>query len=143
MIAREISYPLDPLAQQGAVLVHGELFHDDRDPETLLDIMTIRSANKFNYCVEDKSELIAAGSLVMRPGEGGKAEVTSVVVKTEYRGLGVGRLLMEHIQSEAVDLRASCLRVASTKTAIGFYEKLGFQVEDPQVSPSVMIKHLY
>ena len=58
-----------------------------------------------------------------------EAHVTTIAVRPEARGKGVGRALMEHLLSSAAALGMSCatleVRVSNTK-AIQLYESLGF-----------------
>ncbi|WP_432219502.1 GNAT family N-acetyltransferase [Pseudomonas kribbensis] len=65
------------------------------------------------------SHLIATASL-------DQDVVRSVFVDPGYQGKGIGRHLMERIQSIAVNAGLNRLRVPSSITAEGFYASLGF-----------------
>lgn len=53
--------------------------------------------------------------------------VRSVFVDSSFQGRGIGRQLMERIQSLAIDAGFNLLRVPSSVTAEGFYASLGFK----------------
>lgn len=53
--------------------------------------------------------------------------VRSVFVDPTYQGKGIGRQLMERIQSIAINAGLNLLRVPSSITAEGFYASLGFK----------------
>ncbi|MGO4323760.1 GNAT family N-acetyltransferase [Pseudomonas sp. B21-010] len=52
--------------------------------------------------------------------------VRSVFVEPSYQGQGLGRHLMERLQSIAINAGLNLLRVPSSITAEGFYASLGF-----------------
>ncbi|MCH4897427.1 GNAT family N-acetyltransferase [Pseudomonas sp. B707] len=53
--------------------------------------------------------------------------VRSVFVDPRYQGKGIGRQLMERLQSLAINAGLNRLRVPSSITAEGFYASLGFE----------------
>ena len=53
--------------------------------------------------------------------------VRSVFVDPRYQGKGIGRQLMERLQSLAINAGLNQLRVPSSVTAEGFYASLGFE----------------
>ena len=53
--------------------------------------------------------------------------VRSVFVDPNYQGKGIGRRLMERIQSIAMNAGLTLLRVPSSITAEGFYASLGYK----------------
>ena len=58
------------------------------------------------------------------------AVLEDVIVRYEYRGKGLGRLLVEHVLAWAKMkgmARVTLLADRDNKTALGFYRKLGFE----------------
>lgn len=51
----------------------------------------------------------------------------SLFVRGEYHGQGIGRLLAEAFEQEALRRGASAIRVASSLFAIPFYQRLGYK----------------
>ncbi|MBV4484555.1 GNAT family N-acetyltransferase [Pseudomonas sp. SWRI153] len=84
-------------------------------PSAVLPLLTVRLV----LVATIDSQVVATASL-------DKDVVRSVFVEPDYQGKGVGRQLMESIQSIAVDAGFNLLRVPSSITAEGFYASLGF-----------------
>jgi putative acetyltransferase len=60
----------------------------------------------------------------------GSAEVKRVYVRPDFRGRGLGRAMMEHLERHAVSRGASILRLETgilQKEAIGLYEAMGYR----------------
>ncbi|ASA77187.1 GNAT family N-acetyltransferase [Thermococcus sp. 5-4] len=55
--------------------------------------------------------------------------VDVIEVRPDYRGVGIGRLLMEFVEAVARERKVEMLTVQPDKDAEGFYRKLGFNVE--------------
>ncbi|NJE62306.1 GNAT family N-acetyltransferase [Thermococcus sp. 21S7] len=55
--------------------------------------------------------------------------VDVIEVHPDYRGMGIGRLLMEFVEEVAKERKVEMLTVQPDKDAEGFYRKLGFNVE--------------
>ena len=62
----------------------------------------------------------------------GEAEITNVAVKGEYRGLGIGRKLLEKALDQCSQLKINDVTLevrASNQVAINLYESVGFKGE--------------
>lgn len=59
----------------------------------------------------------------------GVAKAERISVLEEARGSGVGRALVESIESYARELGLRCVRLDAQIQAIVFYEKMGYQAE--------------
>ena len=74
---------------------------------------------------------MCSGQLLVSTAEGGLSLlVEDVVVAEQWRGLGVGRLLMEAISSWAVQREATRLQLLADRNnmpALDFYHHLGWQ----------------
>lgn len=66
------------------------------------------------------SQIVATASL-------DRDVVRSVFIDPSFQGMGIGRQLMERIQSLAMDTGFNLLSVPSSVTAEGFYASLGFK----------------
>lgn len=103
------------------------------DPESsesdLLDIEKtyINNGGIFDIIEHDKSEII--GTVALLKVDGKTAKLRKMYVHTSYRGLGLGKMLMDHALKKAVELQFQEIileTVHSMKTAIKLYEKYGF-----------------
>lgn len=79
-----------------------------------------RLATRDTCVVLDAERVIATASL-----DG--ATVRSVFVLPQYQGSGVGLALMKHIEALARERDIVSLSVPSSITAVGFYQRLGYQ----------------
>ena len=73
--------------------------------------------------------------------------VYSFFVAPDQQGSGIGRALLKHIEKRARRLGVQTLRVASSLTAVSFYQKMGFTVvgenaDDAYGKTIMMIKSL-
>lgn len=93
------------------------------------------TATHFGAFCED--ELIATARLVVLEDKG---KIGRVAVLKEYRGLGVGKQLMERVLAECEQLGLTEAILGSQTHAIKFYESLGFIAEGP-VYPDAGIPH--
>jgi predicted GNAT family N-acyltransferase len=64
-----------------------------------------------------------------------------MAVLSGLQGKGIGRVIMSFAENIARDLRFKRLNMHARKTAIGFYEKLGYHVEGPEFE-EVTIPHV-
>jgi shikimate dehydrogenase len=68
------------------------------------------------------------------------AVVDSIGVKADYRGRGIGRMLMHHIHAWAIAAGAGVIELnvhAFNTAAISFYRKLGYEVTSQRMSRSL------
>ena len=74
-----------------------------------------------------KEEIVGTSSLI-KTGVG-EYELAKMAVTEKYKGVGIGKLLLEHCIQEAVNLKATKLILFSNiklKSAIHLYKKYGF-----------------
>lgn len=81
--------------------------------------------------VEDNGEVIACGALVILGPE--LAEVRSLAVKPGHEGNGLGRRIVLQLLEDAKALGVPT--VFTLTKAVGFFEKLGFQITDKERFP--------
>ena len=75
-----------------------------------------------------------AGCVALRPFNGDVCEMKRLYVRSEYRGVGLGRRLAKKIIKEAEKIGYSSMQLDTfdnLKEAVGLYESLGFKRVDP------------
>ena len=82
-----------------------------------------------------------------RPYENGILKIERVAVLQTERGTGIGKLLMERIETEAKGEKYSKLKLSAQLHAQKFYEKLGYQAQgevylDAGIEHIDMMKHI-
>jgi predicted GNAT family N-acyltransferase len=76
----------------------------------------------------ESSHAIVATARLLEQGEG-TARIGRVAVLKEYRGLGLGALLLRFIEQFAREQGYARLVLDAQCQALGFYEKLGYMAE--------------
>ena len=107
-----------------------ELIRKARINPTRLDWRRFTVAiSRFTPSGDEKSELV--GCVQLKPVPGGLVELASLVVRSDFRGQGLARSLIEHILAESPrPLYLTC------RSGLGvFYEKFGFQALDTVEMP--------
>ena len=84
-----------------------------------------RSRGRDVYVVVDGDRILGTAGLENN-------YVFSVFVDPTYHGKGIGQMLMTHIERAAGKRGMDKLTLASSLTAVGFYEKLGYKKVDGQ-----------
>jgi ribosomal protein S18 acetylase RimI-like enzyme len=77
-----------------------------------------------------------AGCVALRPIENGICEMKRLFVREAYRGLGVGKTLVEKVIGEARKRGYAAIRLdtlPSMTNALGLYASMGFRRTDPYV----------
>ena len=62
------------------------------------------------------------------PISGGRCELDDLFVEPDSMGVGVGRMLVDDVVSRAAAAGAIHVDVIANPNAVGFYERLGFEV---------------
>ena len=97
-----------------------EIDEHDRDPATLTTAVHVLARSN--------GVAVATGRLLLDHPAGEHAHIGRVAVLSEYRGRGLGRLVMEALQDEARRRGLPGITLAAQLHAIGFYERLGYRV---------------
>ena len=86
-----------------------------------------KETNCFHFGVFDECYNIRA-CLYIVP-EKGKLHLKQMAVDTLFQGKGVGKILIYYVENTMLYLGFDYIFMHARKTAIGFYEKLGYQTQ--------------
>lgn len=100
-----------------------EMKPDEKAPDGLMATFQIFDDSK-------DGKLIACGSLAY---EHGQNLIRAVAVDEEYRGTGLGRVIVEHLLEEARSRELAVLML--TAKVAGFYKKFGFEIVPREEAP--------
>ena len=98
------------------------------------------NGSEFAVAIGERGELLGTARLL--PG-GVSRQVRQVVVAPDAHGRGVGRTLMGALESLAAEEGTTELWLHSRRTAVGFYERLGYVGEGQEFTSKLTgIPHL-
>jgi GNAT superfamily N-acetyltransferase len=95
-------------------------------PETLVE----RSGWMHSYVVCDGENIIGCGSIGPYWGREDESSLFTIFVLPSRQGQGVGRRIVETLESDAYALRARRIEVPASITGLPFYQKLGYSFKD-------------
>lgn len=125
---------------------------DDYTPEYLEGIVnhyppeffTEHAEDSHLYVLCDGERIIGCGGITGCWGSTTESYVFSVFVHPDYQGHGLGKMIMDALESDDFFRRAARTELASSITATGFYEKLGYayinEITTPNESGVVMME---
>lgn len=85
-------------------------------------------AHMYVVCIDNK--VIGCGAISSFCGRQDESILLSIFVLPELHGKGVGRKIIETLESDEYFLRAKRIEIPSSITAYGFYKKLGYDYKD-------------
>ncbi len=88
----------------------------------------------FFVACDDKT-IIGCGGIAGYWGSLTESFVMTVFVLPAYQKRGIGRMLMERIESDEIFLRANRIEIAASITACDFYRKLGYTYKNGITTP--------
>lgn len=127
----QVTAVADALAIRAEVFIEGQGVPpneevDGLDPECLHWVVT--------------DEIGPVATLRVLPKSDTVAKFQRVAVLERARGTGLGAMLMEHVMGELVSMGFTHATLGAQLSAIGFYERLGFQAHGP-IYPDAGIDH--
>ncbi|WP_306220155.1 GNAT family N-acetyltransferase [Cohnella sp. WQ 127256] len=96
-------------------------------PDLEVDEYDESPAASYHFIVLDEEQPIAAGRI--KTYEAGVAKMQRIAVRAAYRGLGVGKLLMQGMEEAAKQIGYEAAVLDAQCTAEAFYNKLGYATE--------------
>lgn len=95
-------------------------------PEYLLS----RSKWTHSYVVCLDNKLVGCGSIGSYWGSEEESSLFTIFVLPEYQGRGIGRKIIETLESDEYFLRAKRIEIPASITACQFYRKLGYDYKN-------------
>lgn len=93
------------------------------------DILQRASWTHF-YVAEADGELVGCGAIGPYWGREDESSLFTIFVLPSRQGQGVGRRIVETLESDAYALRARRIEVPASITGLPFYQKLGYSFKD-------------
>ena len=117
---------------------------DDYTPEYLEGIVnhyppeyfTDREKDSHFYVLCDGERIIGCGGITGYQGSSTESFVFSVFIHPDYQGRGLGKMIMDALETDEFFRRVSRTELASSITATGFYRKLGYTYKNEITTPN-------
>ena len=98
-------------------------------------ILIERRKNSHMYVICDGEKIIACGAIAGFWGSETESILLTIFVHPDYQGKGVGRKLIETLEKDEYFLRAERVEIPASITAVGFYQKMGYNYKDGISTP--------
>jgi predicted GNAT family N-acyltransferase len=81
----------------------------------------------FHIMAVDNQKLVAVGRLQVNTAD--EAQIRYMAVENNYEGNGIGRMIVEALEQEALSREVNAIMLDAREPAVGFYQKLGYKIE--------------
>jgi GNAT superfamily N-acetyltransferase len=85
-------------------------------------------AHMYVVCIDKK--IVGCGAISSFWGSKDESILLSIFVLPELHGKGIGRKIIEKLESDEYFLRAKRIEIPASITAYGFYKKMGYEYKD-------------
>ncbi len=82
------------------------------------------------YIVLDGSATVGCGAIGPYWGKEDESSLFTIFVHPDYKGKGVGRLIMQTLENDEFFLRAKRIEIPASITGVPFYLKMGYHFKD-------------
>ncbi len=89
-----------------------------------------RSGWTHMYVVEDEGKITGCGAIGPYWGKEDESSFFTIFVLPDNQGKGIGRRIIETLEQDEFFLRAKRIEIPASKTAVGFYRKMGYSFKD-------------
>ena len=98
-------------------------------------VIRARARDSHFYVAVYDNKIIGCGGITGYWGSVEESYLLSVFILPEYQGKGVGRSIIEKLESDEYFRRAWRTEVGSSLTAVQFYRKMGYEYKDGVTTP--------
>lgn len=106
--------------------VRRDVFIEEQGVDETIE-MDGRDDEATHFVVYDTADDCPVGTARLRYEDDGSAKAERVAVLGGYRGRGLGRRVMEHVENEAQAKGCSRVHLNAQTAVKGFYERLGYE----------------
>lgn len=89
-----------------------------------------KSTNCYVFLDESTESIIGVGSIGAYWGSETESSLFTIFVSPDYQGKGIGKQIMEKLESDEYFLKADRIEIPSSITALSFYQKMGYDFKN-------------
>ena len=86
--------------------------------------------NCYVFLDENTESIIGIGSIGSYWGSETESSLFTIFVSPDYQGKGIGKQIMEKLESDEYFLRADRIEIPASITALSFYQKMGYDFKN-------------
>jgi GNAT superfamily N-acetyltransferase len=99
------------------------------------DVLKERAKGAHMYVACDNEKIVGCGSITGYWGSKTESILLTIFVLPEYQNKGVGRKIIETLESDEFFLRAKRVEIPASITACEFYKKMGYTYKNSITTP--------
>jgi len=112
-----------------------EQFIEDTVAQLTPPILIERRENSHMYVICDDEKIIGCGAVAGFWGSETESILLTIFIHPDYQGKGIGRKLIETLEKDEYFLRAERVEIPASITAVGFYQKMGYDYKNGITTP--------
>ena len=93
----------------------------------------------FHIMAMDNQKLAGVGRLQVNAAD--EAQIRYMAVEKEYEGNGIGRMIVNALEQEAIKNNIGTVMLDAREPAVGFYQKLGYSIVNKSYVLFDQIRH--
>lgn len=103
-------------------------YEETEELAEIFDAAKIRSiaSSAHMYIACDQDKIVGTGSIADYWGSETESVLLTIFVLPEYQGRGIGKKIIQTLESDEYFLRANRIEIPASITASGFYVKMGY-----------------
>ncbi|MEB8092175.1 GNAT family N-acetyltransferase [Mammaliicoccus lentus] len=82
------------------------------------------------YVFEEESKIVGTGAIGPYWDSETESSLFTIFVSPDYQGKGIGKLIIQTLESDFYFKRAECIEIPASITAVHFYRKYGYDYKD-------------
>lgn len=94
------------------------------------EILISRGETSHFYVLVEDEQIVGCGAIAGYWGSETESILLTIFVHPDYQGKGYGRQLVETLEADEYFKRAERVEIPASITAVGFYQKMGYDYKD-------------
>ena len=99
------------------------------------EVLISRSETSHFYVLVEDEQIVGCGAIAGYWGSETESILLTIFIHPDYQGKGYGRQLIETLETDEYFKRAERVEIPASITAVGFYQKMGYDYKDGISTP--------